>query len=153
MEKKLRKNLMSTFLEAYYLLRQYDSLWYRKNFGGLDPQQGQGRILSALSREQNISQKELGSALEIRPQSLGEHLQRLEVNGYIQRYRSTTDRRALIVELTDKGEEFQTRKPDYDELFTNLTAEEKRVLKKSLEKISAHLNEMIERETEEDFFW
>ena len=149
----VRKNLLSTFLEAYYLLRQYDSLWYRKNFGGLDPQQGQGRILSALNRAENITQKELGFALDIRPQSLGEHLQKLEVNGYIQRYRSPTDRRALIVELADKGEEFQKRKPDYDELFIYLTAEEKRVLKKAMEKISAQLNELIERETEEDFFW
>ena len=148
----VRKNLLSTFLEAYYLLRQYDSLWYRKNFGGLDPQQGQGRILSALNRAENITQKELGFALDIRPQSLGEHLQKLEVNGYIQRYRSPTDRRALIVELAEKGEEFQTRKPDYDELFINLTAEEKRVLKKAMEKISAQLNELIERETEDDFF-
>ena len=152
MEKK-RKNLMGTFLEAYGLLRKYDSLWYRKNFGGLDPQQGQGRILSALSPTENITQRELGFALDIRPQSLGEHLQKLEVNGYIQRYRSTTDRRALIVEITEKGEKFQMQKPDYEELFIDMNAEEKKTLKKSLEKISMQLNKLIERETEEDFFW
>ena len=152
MEKK-RKNLMGTFLEAYGLLRKYDSLWYRKNFGGLDPQQGQGRILSALSPTENITQRELGLALDIRPQSLGEHLQKLEVNGYIQRYRSTTDRRTLIVEMTEKGEKFQMQKPDYEELFIDMNAEEKKTLKKSLEKISMQLNKLIERETEENFFW
>ena len=90
--------------------------------------------------------------MDIRPQSLGEHLQKLEANGYIQRYRSTTDRRALIVELTDKGEEFQMQKPDYNELFRDFTAAEKKAFMKSLEKISEQLNELIERETEDNFF-
>ena len=127
-------------------------IWYGKNFGGLDPRQGQGRILSALRRMNSISQKELGFILDIRPQSLGELLQKLEQNGYIRRERSTTDKRALIVELTEKGETFQLQKPDYDELFVELTAQEKKLLKSSLEKISAQLTDLIEKETEDDFF-
>jgi len=147
-----KKDLTDTLLEAHDLLRRYNMIWYGKNFDGLDPRQGQGRILSALRRTDDISQKELGYILDTRPQSLGEHLQKLETNGYIQRYRSLTDRRALIVELTDKGEEFQLQKPDYDELFLDFTAAEKKAFLKSLEKISARLTELIERETEEDFF-
>ena len=147
-----KKTLTGTLLETHNLLRQYNSIWYGKNFGGLDPWQGQGRILSALRNVDSISQKELGALLEIRPQSLGEHLQRLEENGYIRRHRSTTDKRALIVELTEKGERFQLQKPDYDELFLNLTSTEKKVLMRSLEKISEQLNELIAREVEEDFF-
>ena len=147
-----KKDLTSTLLETHNLLRQYQTLWYGKNFDSLDPWQGQGRILSALRRAESISQKELGCTLDIRPQSLGEHLQKLEANGYIQRYRSTTDRRALIVELTDKGEEFQMQKPDYNELFRDFTAAEKKAFMKSLEKISEQLNELIERETEDNFF-
>ena len=150
MEKK--SDLTSVFLETHHLLRRYMMIWYGKNFGGLDPQQGQGRILSALRRMQSVSQKDLGYILDIRPQSLGELLQKLEQNGYIQRYRSTTDKRALIVELTEKGENFQLQKPDYKELFIGLTPQEKKSLKSSLGKISAQLNELIERETEDDFF-
>ena len=131
-----KKTLTGTLLETHNLLRQYNSIWYGKNFGGLDPWQGQGRILSALRNVDSISQKELGALLEIRPQSLGEHLQRLEEN----------------VELTEKGERFQLQKPDYDELFLNLTSTEKKVLMRSLEKISEQLNELIAREVEEDFF-
>ena len=144
--------MTNTLLETHHLLRRYNMIWYGKNFGGLDPRQGQGRILSALRRMNSISQKELGFILDIRPQSLGELLQKLEQNGYIRRERSTTDKRALIVELTEKGETFQLQKPDYDELFVELTAQEKKLLKSSLEKISAQLTDLIEKETEDDFF-
>lgn len=149
---ELRKDLMNTLLETHHLLRRYDMIWYGKNFGGLDPWQGQGRILKALQHMNNISQKELGFILDIRPQSLGELLQKLEQNGYIKRHRSTTDRRSFIVELTKQGENFQLQKPDYEELFLNLSAQEKKILKSSLEKISAQLIELIERETEDEFF-
>ena len=147
-----KKDLIGTLLETHHLLRRYNMIWYGKNFGGLDPRQGQGRILSALRRMNSISQKELGFILDIRPQSLGELLQKLEQNGYIQRHRSTTDKRALIVELTEKGENFQMQKPDYEELFISLSTQEKKSLKNSLEKISAQLTELIEQESEEDFF-
>ena len=149
MEKKT--DLTNVLLETHDLLRRYNTLWYGKNFGGLDPRQGQGRILSALRRTSSISQKELGLLLEIRPQSLGELLQKLESNGYIRRRRSTTDKRSLIVELTRKGETFHLQRPDYDELFVGFNLMERRQLKKSLEKISEQLTELIERETDNEF--
>ena len=145
-----KNDLTNIFLEMHYLFRRYHMIWYGKNFGGLDPAQGQGRILKALRRTNNISQKELGRILDIRPQSLGELLQKLETGGYIKRYRSLTDKRSLIVELTDKGENFQLQKPAYDELFNCLTAAEKDTLKNSLEKISEQLSELIEKETKDD---
>ena len=145
-------NLTNTFLETNHLLHKYSMIWYGKNFGGLDPRQGQGRILTALRRMNSISQKELGFILDIRPQSLGELLQKLESNGYIKRTRSTTDKRALIVELTEQGENFQLQKPDYDELFTKLTPEEKKVLKRVLDKISVQLKQQIENELEDEFY-
>ena len=143
MEKK--NDLKNAFLETYHLLRRYHMIWYGKNFGGLDPQQGQGRMRS-------VSQKELGFILDLRPQSLGELLHKLESNGYIRRYRSSTDKRALIVELTEKGETFQLQKPDYDELFMYLDFGEKKALKNSLNKISEQLAELIEKE-EENYFY
>ena len=147
-----KKDLTNAFLEIYHLLRQYNIVWYGKNFDGLDPRQGQGRILSALRRMNSIGQKELCYILGMRPQSLGELLQKLESNGYIQRQRSTEDKRALIVKLTKKGEEFQLQKPEYDKLFINLTAEEKKFFKRSLEKISAQLNDLIKQEADDEFY-
>ena len=150
MDKK--NDLTNIFLETNHLLQRYNILWYGKNFGGLDPRQGQGRILTALRRMNSVSQKELGFILDIRPQSLGELLQKLENNGYIQRKRSMSDKRALIVELTEKGETFQMQKPDYSELFDDLTAEEKKIFKRAMEKIFVQLSEQIQKESEDDFY-
>lgn len=141
-------NFTGTFLETYSLMHNYNMIWYRKNFGGIDPQQGQGRILSALRHIQSISQKELALILDIRPQSLGELLQKLEASGYITRRRSIKDKRALIVELTEKGEYFQMRHPDYNAFFVDLSDDEKKLLKQSLEKISERITEKINKETE-----
>lgn len=147
-----QKDLIGTYLNAYHLMHRYQMIWYGKNFGGMDPQQGQGRILSALWKIRSIKQKELGLTLNIRPQSLGELLQKLEAHGYIRRFISPADKRALIVELTEKGETFYLQKPEYEELFIDLTAKERTELKKSLEKISKRLEEQIKKETEEIFY-
>lgn len=144
-----KKNLAGDFLETWNLMHRYNLIWYVKNFGGIDPWQGQGRILSALRNKSTMSQKELGLYLDLRPQSLGEHLQKLESHGYIRRYRSTLDKRSLIVELTEKGEDFCLRRPDYDALFAALDATEKAALKTSLKKISAQLSEAIKTELED----
>ena len=143
------QNLTETFLETHHLMHRYHMAWYGKNFGGLDPRQGQGRILTALRRMNTVSQKELGFILDIRPQSLGELLQKLEANGYIERRRSPTDKRALIVELTEKGETFQLRKPDYEELFADLSDPEREILRKALLKIGDRLERLISKEDEE----
>ena len=145
-------NLTDALLETHHLLRCYHMAWYGKNFGGLDPQQGQGRILSTLWKRRSVTQKELGKILNVRPQSLGELLQKLEANGYIRRRRSETDKRLLIVELTAKGETFQLLKPDYEELFIALDARERATLNKCLEKISKRLNELIKKEKEDEFY-
>lgn len=146
------KDVTEAFLNAYQLMQHYTLTWYRKNFSGMEPWQGQGRILSTLRRRHNLSQKELGQILDLRPQSLGELLQKLEANDYIRRYRSPIDKRSLIVELTEKGEIFQMRKPDYDELFVDLDYKEKAALVKALEKVAERLQEQIKIENEDDFY-
>lgn len=145
-----RKDLVETYLDAYHLMHRYHMMWYGKNFGGLDPRQGQGRILSALRQVHSCKQKDLGLTLDIRPQSLGELLQKLESHGYVRRFRSPVDKRALIVELTEKGETFHLQKPDYAELFNDLTARERNELKKILDKIIHRLEIQIQKETTEE---
>ena len=141
--------LIETFLDTYHLMQRYNMTWYGKNFGGLDPRQGQGRILSTLQSMNGIPQKQLGYMLDIRPQSLGELLQKLESNGYIRRYHSKQDKRALIVELTEKGRTFHLMRPKYEKLFAKMDLHEKSELMKSLEKISEQLTELIQKENEE----
>ena len=148
-----KKDLTKSLLETYNLLHRYHLMWYGKNFGGLDPWQGQGRILNALHRMHSITQKELCYILDLRPQSLGELLQKLEANGYIIRYRSKEDKRAMVVELTAKGETFQQQKPDYEELYTSLSKAERRAMQESLDKISEQLRDWIQRELENDNYF
>ena len=66
---------------------------------------GQGRVLKLLRIKPEISQREMAEILGIRPQSLGETLNRLEAAGYIERRTREDDRRSLIVCLTDAGAE------------------------------------------------
>ena len=142
-----KKDLAEIFLDTNHLFYRYNMAWYGRNFGGIDPKQGQGRILSALRRMNSVSQKELGTILKVRPQSLGELLQKLETNGYIERRRSTIDKRSLIIDLTEKGETFQLNKPDYEEIFGELSDDERETLKNVLEKISTNLELLIQRES------
>jgi len=148
-----KKDLTKSLLEMYNLLHRYHLMWYGKNFGGLDPWQGQGRILNALRRMHSITQKELCYILDLRPQSLGELLQKLEANGYIIRYHSKEDRRAMIIELTEKGEIFQQQKPDYEELYVTLSEAEREDFQESLDKVTLELREWIQRELEKDDYF
>jgi len=64
---------------------------------------GQGRILSLLMSEPEVSQKDLAGRLDISRQGLAELLGKLEKNGYIERYPSENDKRMLMVKLTEDG--------------------------------------------------
>ena len=148
-----KKDLTNSMLEMYHLLHRYHLMWYGKNFGGMDPWQGQGRILKAMHKMHSISQKDLGYILDLRPQSLGELLKKLEDNGYIIRYQSKEDKRAMIVELTAKGENFQMQKPDYEELYVGLSKLERKTLQESFDKISEQLRDWISQELENDDYF
>lgn len=136
------KNLAETFLEMHHLMHEYHMAWYRKNFGGIDPKHGQGRILTALSHMDAVSQKELGFIMDMRPQSLGELLQKLESNGYISRRRAPTDKRSLIIELTEKGRQFPHSRPYYEELFLDMSEDEREDLRCLFQKLSGKLEEL-----------
>ena len=138
------ENLAETFLGTYYLVQEYHMAWYKENYGGIDPKYGQGRILSALSRINDaISQRELGFIMGMRPQTLGELLQKLEANGYVERHRSKLDRRSLIVKLTQKGEQFQKSRPFYEELFCDMNDKERENLRRLLQKVDVRLEKIL----------
>lgn len=103
--------------------------------------QGQGRVLAMLKAHPNISQKELAALLNIRSQSLGEILARLERNGCIRRAASEEDRRVLNVELTPKGREAAKRAEQYKweaaNLFECLSSEEKVILSDLVDRLTS----------------
>lgn len=89
-----------------------------------DPHRGQGRILALLKMQPEISQKDLSYLLDIRAQSLGELLAKLERSGYITRELSETDRRVMNIKLTEQGSQTTERHPDFDTLFDCLSEDE-----------------------------
>lgn len=107
---------------------------------GRDGFMGRGRVLTALSLQDGLTQKDLAFILGIRPQSLGELLGKLEADGYVTRERSEADRRAITVKLTDAGREKaakiqEKRNAVAGNLFDKLTDEEKATLAALLAKL------------------
>jgi DNA-binding MarR family transcriptional regulator len=147
-EKKI--NLSSQFANLTWLMHKYHQRSHHKlHQAGVLPHRGQGRVVKLLKIHPKISQKDLSYLLDIRPQSLGELLSKLEKNGYILRTPSETDKRAMIIELTKKG----TNLPDEDEarfdfssIFECLNPDEQTALSEYLEKITNALEEEIKNE-------
>ncbi|MBS4534038.1 MarR family transcriptional regulator [Clostridium sp. D2Q-14] len=94
-----KHDLMGLFSHLQWLLhRHYHQ--HRMVCGPMgNPHRGQGRVLSLLKIQPEITQKELTYLLDMRPQSLGELLARLEQNGYITCTTSEKDRRSIDIKL------------------------------------------------------
>jgi DNA-binding MarR family transcriptional regulator len=121
------QNLIEKILRLEYLLhRHFDKK--RRNFGPFgNPHRGQGRVLGLLKIQPVITQKELSFLLDMRPQSLGELLSKLEKNGYITREPSEKDRRIMEIKLTEAGLIAANAIEDsekHDTIFDSLTEEE-----------------------------
>ena len=116
---------------------------------GITPPEGYGRILRELSKHRTVSQNELASLLEIRPQSLTVAMIKLEIQGFVIRERSAKDRRQILVTITDAGRAHSTklgeeRNRTAQELLSGLTEEEKEELYTLLRKIRSAGSEQQE---------
>ena len=110
------------------------------------PHQGQGRVLALLKLKPQVSQRELSSILDIRSQSLGELLAKLERQGYITRMPSEEDRRVMNISLTEAGKaasEKQDKAADVDSFFECLDTEEQKKFGEFLERLNKRLEEEI----------
>lgn len=126
------------------------------HFGPMgDTRKGQGRVLAILKLQPEISQKELSYLLDMRPQSLGELLAKLERNGYITRTPSETDRRILNIKLTEEGTratQSDEQEFSFDKLFECLSEEEQKNLSDYLSRIIETLEtELGSEQAERDF--
>lgn len=142
-----KKDLMELFLQLEALLHRYQGYHFRQ-FGPLgNPLRGQGRILAMLKRQPEISQKELGYLLDMRNQSLGELLAKLERNGYITRTPSEEDRRTMNIKLTPEGaeaaENIDPTRIDIHKVFTCLNEEEQNNLSLYLERLITELENQL----------
>ena len=112
---------------------------------------GQGRILAMLQRKDGFSTKELSHILNIRVTSLNETLNKLEKNNYIMKVPSESDRRVLIIKLTDKGREFKPPVPGDIDIFDCLDEGEKENLNNYLERIMFEFNVKFKNEHPEEY--
>lgn len=119
-----------------------------------DPTRGQGRVLAMLRIQSDISTKDLSYLLGIRQQSLNELLNKLEKAGYVTRTPSESDRRIMIVGLTQKGKETKQETTELPSIFDCLSEGEQQNLGDYLDRIITALEEQLGAEgTEETERW
>ncbi|MEA4894872.1 MAG: MarR family transcriptional regulator [Oscillospiraceae bacterium] len=133
--------LLEKFNAVSKLLSRYQLWQYRKFGPSGDPHRGQGRVLAILKLQPEISQKELGYLLDMRNQSLGELLVKLEKSGAITREPAEEDRRSMNIRLTEYGAKLGGhRKPDdIGRVFDCLSTGEQEKLSEILDRLSAEL--------------
>jgi DNA-binding MarR family transcriptional regulator len=142
--------LMHSIVKLSRLLASYHFHSFR-HFGPFaNPTRGQGRVLSILKLQPEISQKELGYLLDMRNQSLGELLAKLERSGCITRKVSEEDRRTANIKLTPEGlkaaSESNSQENGADLLLDCLSEEEKANLDDYLQRIISKLSQIMENE-------
>ena len=143
----MKANLSDEFLHVHKLLSQYQTLQHSIFGPSGDPHRGQGRVLSILKLKPEISQKELSYLLDIRNQSLGELLSKLEKNGLISRMPSDEDKRSMNIRLTEKGakltEQIEKKQDDFSQIFNSLSAEDQFKLHEILNQLTHELEEQL----------
>lgn len=115
-----------------------------------DPTRGQGRVLAVLKLQPEISTKDLSYVLGIRQQSLSELLNKLEKAGYVTRFPLETDKRVMVVKLTEKGETAQQSPPDNSDIFDCLTSEEQANFSDYLSRIISAVEAQLSDEEKEN---
>lgn len=133
-------------IELWEKLTQLQQLLHRRRFYNRGPDRptsdttrGQGRILAFLKLKDGIPTKDLSYLLNIRISSLNELLMKLEKNGYITREPSETDKRILLIRLTEKGRTEEQPEPDVSSVFNCLSPEEQETFGAYLDRIIAAL--------------
>jgi DNA-binding MarR family transcriptional regulator len=145
-------DLIMQLTRVEWLLHRYHQQNHM-HFGPMgDPRRGQGRVLAILKLQPEISQKDLSYLLDMRPQSLGELLSKLEKNGYITREPSETDRRVMNIKLTKEGlkaTESTEQEFSFDKLFECLSEEEQKTMSGFLDRIIKTLETQLGDEESE----
>lgn len=101
-------------------------------------------ILQIVNAQNTITQKELVTKLDMRPQSTSELLQRLEKKGLITRTSSKTDKRVMVITLTADGKKIATEDAGFmDKFFAALDPAEAQTLLTLLTKVVQDLEQKV----------
>ncbi|MBO0447834.1 MarR family transcriptional regulator [Enterococcus ureilyticus] len=145
------QTLMEQFLSLQAMMQRYFMKRRREHGPFGNPHRGQGRVLNLLKLKPETTQKELSYLLDMRPQSLGELLVKLEKNGYISREPLESDRRVMVIRLTEAGRAAaENSKQDEETIFDVLSESEQEEFKSIMSKLLEALEAEIP-EAERDF--
>lgn len=140
---------MNTKIKIIEQLRQLQEAMQRTSFRNMQARssyRGQGRVLSILKEQPEISRKELGEKVDISRQALTELLQKMEKNGLIVRRPDPRDRRILMIRLTQAGriaaEETDLSLSDLPHLLDCLDEQKLSLFSECLESILLHHREL-----------
>lgn len=151
--------LFEQFARVEWLLHRFHQHNHRQHGPMGDPHRGQGRVLTILKMQPEISQKELTFLLDMRPQSLGELLTKLEKGGFITRTPSEADRRIMNIKLTEEGAKAASategdRPTGFDDLFDCLSDAEQTTLSELLTKIIESIEKQLgDDDAQSPFEW
>lgn len=130
------QTLMEQFLRLQAMMQRYFMNRRREHGPFGNPHRGQGRVLNLLKLKPETTQKELSYLLDMRPQSLGELLGKLEKKGYITREQLESDRRVMVIKLTEAGMAAADNSEEEGEtIFTVLSEEEQEAFKTIMTKL------------------
>ena len=101
-------------------------------------------LMRAIQEMGNVTIKELSNQTNV-SQATTTIIDRLELNGYVQRVRSSSDRRKVHANLTEKGQELLNNAPpplqdNFVKKFQNLETWEQSLLLSSMQRVSAMMN-------------
>ena len=137
---------MDIYLEVYTTLIDLERLIKTENlktareFGPLsDISHGQGRILAFLKNREPISIKELAQELKIRPQSLNDHLRRMERDGLIKKEVSPEDKRIVLISLTEEAYNIDLDYKNFESIFDGFSQEDLEQFEEYLKKLEINL--------------
>lgn len=147
--------LYEKFSKLQWLLRRHHMMNHAGHGPFADTTRGQGRVLAMLKIQPEISTKDLSYILGIKVASLNELLNKLEKGGYIVRKPSETDKRIMIIHLTEKGKSAQQADTDYSSIFNCLSATEQDEFGGYLDRVITALEKQLGAEVNEEemFNW
>ncbi|MGF1697203.1 MarR family transcriptional regulator [Vibrio kyushuensis] len=102
-------------------------------------------LMRAIQEMHNVTIKELSNHTNVSQATTTTIIDRLELNGYVQRVRSESDRRKVHANLTEKGKVLLSKAPQplqdsFVNKFQNLEAWEQSLLLSSMQRVSSMMN-------------
>lgn len=135
------KDLLELIMKFNKAIMKYQFINFKKRGPNGNPERGQGRVLSILKLKSEITQKELAFILDMRNQSLGELLTKLEAKGFITREQSENDKRVMVVRITKEGKEAAS---SVDEMISEIDKIFSCLSKVEQENMKVYLTKLIE---------